>query len=69
MTYRPSGRPAPRRRVASSQRAELAAKLKHEYDATQMTIGTLATKHGLGYHLVRGLLHEAGANIRQGSQA
>ncbi|MEU9355020.1 hypothetical protein AB0D65_29495 [Streptomyces griseoloalbus] len=55
--------------MASSQRAELAAKLKNEYDATQATIGTLATKHGLGYHLVRALLHEAGADIRQGSQA
>lgn len=54
-------------RVPSSQRAELAAKLKEEYEASHGTIGTLAAKHGLGYHLVRALLHEAGADIRQGS--
>ncbi|QFG13229.1 helix-turn-helix DNA binding domain protein [Streptomyces phage Gilgamesh] len=67
--YRRPERPAPRRRVATSQRAALAVKLKDEYDATRATIGTLAARHGLSYHLVRALLHEVDADIRQGSQA
>ncbi|WP_435883420.1 helix-turn-helix domain-containing protein [Streptomyces tendae] len=61
------GRASPSR-VAASQRTELAAELRTEYEATPGTIGNLAQKHGLGYHLVRALLHEAGASIRQGSQ-
>ncbi|MEU2968926.1 helix-turn-helix domain-containing protein [Streptomyces ardesiacus] len=56
-------------RVPRSQRAELAAKLKAEYEATKQTIGALAERHGLGYSLVSALLHEAGATIRQGWQA
>ncbi|WP_438363755.1 helix-turn-helix domain-containing protein [Streptomyces ardesiacus] len=62
---RRSDRRAPSR-VPRSQRAELAAKLKAEYEATKQTISTLATRHGLGYPLVSALLHEAGADIRLG---
>lgn len=65
---RPEG-PTSRRRVASFERVEMAAALKDEYEATEATIGTLAAKHGLSYHLVRALLHEADANIRQGAHA
>jgi len=56
-------------RIAPSQRAELAAKLKGEYEATKWSIGSLAEKHGLSYGLVRKLLHEAGADVRQGAHA
>ncbi|MFE0420072.1 helix-turn-helix domain-containing protein [Streptomyces tendae] len=52
--------------MAASQRPELAARLKTEYEATRGTIGNLAQKHGLGYHLVRALLHEARTHLRQG---
>ncbi|GAA2439655.1 helix-turn-helix domain-containing protein [Streptomyces glaucus] len=72
-TVRSSSPPSRKRssphRVAKPQRAELAATLKHEYEATQATIGSLARKHGLNYSLVRTLLHEAGANVRQGAPA
>lgn len=58
---------APRQRVAGMDRAELAARLKAELEATNTTIGSLADKHGMSYSLVRTLLHEADAQIRQGA--
>jgi transposase len=66
---RPPTRRSSPRRVPNSEREALAARLKADHEATHCTVGDLAQKHGLTYHLVATLLHEAGAQVPQDPRA